>query len=122
MASVCVFLAAEYQDPLHLQFNNLRRNEVRGISYDSQLKLMFNVFALQQVCLCTKEKTRKKGNERQSEREQVLEWLMADSMNSHHCSFLIKGMNLSFVSPVNNENPAALKHPPSGLLHIRLNI
>lgn len=74
------------------------------------------------MCLYTKETTRKEGNERQSEREQVLEWLMADSVNGQPCPFLIKGMNFSFVSMVNNEDPAALKHHPSGVLHRRLNI
>lgn len=62
------------------------------------------------------------GNERQSGREQVLEWLMAERVNSRGCSFLIKGMNFSFVSPVNNEHPAALKHHPSGALHRQQNI
>ena len=74
------------------------------------------------MCLCTKEERRKEGSERQSEREQVLEWLMADGMNREHCPFLIKGMNFSFVSSVNNEHPVALKHHPSGVLHRRLNI
>lgn len=71
------------------------------------------------MCLCTKEKTRKEGNERPSEREQVLEWLMADGVNSQPCPL---GMNLCFVSPVNNEHRAALKHDPSGVLHRQLNI
>lgn len=62
------------------------------------------------MCLCTKEKTRREGNERQSEREQVLEWLMADSVNSQRCPFLIKGMNFSFVSAVNNEHPASTQN------------
>lgn len=69
-----------------------------------------------------KSETRKEENERQSEREQVLEWLMADSVNSQRCPFLIKGMNFSFVSAFNNEHPVALKHHPSGVLHTLLNI
>lgn len=63
------------------------------------------------MCLCTKEKTVREGHERKSEREQVLEWLMADTMNSQRCPFLIKGMDLPIVSAVNNENPAALRTP-----------
>lgn len=74
------------------------------------------------MCLCTKEDTRKEGNERQSGREQVLEELMAESVNSQRCPFLIKGMNFSFVSSVNNEQAAALKHCPSCALHRWLNI
>ena len=46
-----------------------------------------------------KSETRKEGTERQSEREQVLEWLMADSVNSQRCPFLIKGMNFSLSRP-----------------------
>lgn len=45
------------------------------------------------------------------EREQVLEWLMAVNVNSCCCPSLIKGMNFSFVSAVNNEHPAALRTP-----------
>lgn len=48
---------------------------------------------------------REERNERLSEREQVLEWLMADSMNGQRWIFLIKGMNFCFVSAVNNERP-----------------
>ena len=63
------------------------------------------------MCLCTREKTRREGNYNKSEREQVLEWLMADTVNSQRCLFLIKGMNFPIVSAVNNEHPAALKTP-----------
>lgn len=113
-----------YQDPLSiLRFNNLRRSKVKGISYSSRPNLMFSRFCITGVCLCTKEsKTRKRGSERRSEREQVLEWLMAGGLNSQPCPFLIKGMNFFFVSPVNNEHPAALKHHPSGGLHRQPNV
>lgn len=53
---------------------------------------------------------REKENERESEREQVFEWLMANSLNSEPCPFLIKGMNFSFVLVVNNEQQVPLKH------------
>lgn len=70
--------------------------------------------------LCTKEKTRRVANEKQSEREQVFEWLMADGVNSQWCPFLIKGRNFSFMYMDNKEHQAALK-TPSIRLCTRLN-
>lgn len=67
--------------------------------YDVCLNLFFLHHGSVSVFVHKSEQMKDERSERQSVREQVLEWLMADSVNSQRCPFPIKGMNFCFVSP-----------------------
>lgn len=94
-SSMCVAYGG---DSLDLQLNNLW-SKVKGISSNSWLFLMCHVFTLW-LCSRTKGNRRREGPKRRSEGEQVLECLMADSVNGHCWSMLIEGRYLCFVCRV----------------------